>query len=39
MSDPNRPRGFSLTKADQAALIGVAAGILILTGLLVALLF
>ncbi len=39
MSKPTPPRGISLTRSDQIALVAVAAGILIVTGFLVALLF
>ncbi len=39
MVESEKPRETSLTRSDQVALVVVAIGILIVTGLLVALLF
>lgn len=39
MVEPDAPRDSSLTRSDQVALVAVAIGILVVTGLLVALLF
>ena len=39
MARRDTPRGVSITRADQVTLVAVAVGILIVTGLLVALLF
>ena len=39
MTKRNEPRGFSLTSADQRALIVVAIGIVVITAFLVGLLF
>lgn len=39
MSKQRESRGFDLTRADQVALVAVAIGILVVTGLLVGLLF
>jgi hypothetical protein len=39
MAEEDTPRESSLTRSDQVSLIVVAIGILVVTGLLVALLF
>ena len=39
MVEPDAPRETTLTRSDQIALVVVAIGILVVTGLLVALLF
>jgi hypothetical protein len=39
MSKRDSPRGIPLSRADQVTIVAVAAGILIVTGFLVGLLF